>query len=357
MIGTDLNLVLPSLSESMATNISRIATALSQIEDSIAQKATPAALDINAPLDMQGNALTNTTSVQLLPGNVPSTAGSIYYYNGEFYLIDGTGTIQLTANGALNAASVGGIGGDYGGVNPAAVVFDDASGEYRFTEDNTPTWADLKAQDVILMQNGGTGYVRLGVDAAITAGRTFYFKSLPSSGASMLVYNASTSTLEDGAATRATGTQLFTAIDATSTVKGADFKHSDVEMPLSHIGHSEFANGGSAVQRPHQAWRSTGSGTWTFMQHLPLKVGDRVKSVTVRLAKTSTVLARIYIYKWDGTTLTQVATNTTASSSTVELTATVGTPVAIVSGEHWYVQVEWSDGHTMDKLRATFDRP
>lgn len=98
MIGTDLNLTLPSTTETMATNIARIATALQSIEDSIAERVSPAGININAPLDMQGNALTDVAALQFASGNVPSTAGSFYYYNGAWYAIDDVGTIQASSS-------------------------------------------------------------------------------------------------------------------------------------------------------------------------------------------------------------------------------------------------------------------
>lgn len=72
MIGTDLNLTLPSTTETMATNIARIATALQSIEDSIAERVSPAGININAPLDMQGNALGD----QRLTGNAGTGYGA-----------------------------------------------------------------------------------------------------------------------------------------------------------------------------------------------------------------------------------------------------------------------------------------
>lgn len=148
MIGTNLNLDLPTLSDPLATIVSKTVTALSAIQVSIADKATPSALNINSALSMGGNQLTSVGSVTLADGNASAAAGTIYYHLGEFYLIDATGAIQLTASGAINVAGVGGIGGDYGGSNPAQVTYDNASVQYRFMQDGT-NWADVKARDFL----------------------------------------------------------------------------------------------------------------------------------------------------------------------------------------------------------------
>lgn len=216
MIGTDLNLQIPSLSDTYAQMVAKTAAGLQAIEDSLADKATPAALNINAPLDFGGNAVINCTSVQLADGNTPGVAGSLFYHLGEFYAVDSTGIVQITANGQINAAGIGGIGGDYGGVNPAAVTYDNASSQYRFySNGGTGAWADLAARSVIL--EGTNGTVQLKVDDAINVSRILSVKSLPGSGVKLLVYNAATSTLEDASVTNPDGLTVDGNISATGT--------------------------------------------------------------------------------------------------------------------------------------------
>lgn len=155
MPGSNLNLDLPSLSDTMATVVSKLVAAVSAIEDDLAPKITAGELNINAALDMGGNALTDCTSVQLAAGNTPSAVGSIFYENGEFFAIDAAGTVQLTLNGAVNVASQGGFTGDYGkpGVN-AQAYYDSASTQYRFFSD-TAVYADLVARNLFLEGSGG----------------------------------------------------------------------------------------------------------------------------------------------------------------------------------------------------------
>src|ERR1041384_2355978 len=179
MPGQSLNLSLPSLSDTMATIVSKTATALSAIQTDLTPKITPPALNINASLSVAGNALTNIGSLQMVDGNQPTNPGSLYYHNGEFFLVDTTGTIQVTTNGVLNVAGVVGIIGDYGGSNPARVIFNDTAGEFRFQEDQAgPIWADVVCDDLVL--EGASGTVRFNVDAAISGGKTINIKSLNS---------------------------------------------------------------------------------------------------------------------------------------------------------------------------------
>lgn len=189
MIGTDLNLSLPSAADTYSTAISKTAIALQAIEDSIADRATPAGLDITSNLPIGGNHLTNVGGLILASGNTPSTAGSVYYSGGNFYVKDATGVIQLTSAGAINVAGVGGIGGDYGGSNPAIVTFDDLAGEYRFKEDPS-TWADLVASGLVLMETGGSDAVRVTAPVSVTTAYTMTLPAAPPASNAVLMMSA-----------------------------------------------------------------------------------------------------------------------------------------------------------------------
>ncbi len=274
MIGTDLNLTLPDAGQTIATNTARTATCLAALEAAVADKATPAVISINAPLEMNGNALTEVSSAVFVSGNLSSTPGSLFYSGGDWYLVDSVGTIQITDNGAVNAAGIGGIVGDYGGVNPAKVSFDDASGEYRFTED-TGVYADLVADDLVLM--GSAGSVRFSVDAAITTARTINIKSIPAAGCSFLVYDASDSSLKDGAAVDVTNELV-----STNSITASDFKHTTVRSARFSMGN------GNAAYLSNCGADSTGhhivstSSTWVWKgTALPLRAGDRITKIGV----------------------------------------------------------------------------
>lgn len=188
MIGTNLNLDLPSGSDSMAVIVAKLVAALSLVQDSIADDVTPSGMNINGALDLNGNALTEASSILLASGTAPTPAGSLYYHSGEFYAIDATGTIQLTSLGQLNAAGIGGIVGDYGGVNPARVSYDNASGQYRFTR-SAGVWADGVFQNVILESTAGA--VKLSAPSGLSAGYTVTFPTaVPASAGVMEMDNA-----------------------------------------------------------------------------------------------------------------------------------------------------------------------
>ncbi len=272
MPGVDLNLDLPSLSDNFATIVSKMAVALAAIEDDLAALVVPSEININTSLSMAGNALIDTGSLLLVSGNAPTAAGSIYYEDGEFWAIDSTGAIQLTDAGNLNAASLGSIVGDYGGLNPARVTYDNASGEFRFTEE-TGVYADLVCDDVVLV--GTNGSVRLSAGDGITTARQVQIEELPTSGVAGLVYQASDSSLRSGLTVRETGTHLFTNIDVSTSVKHGT-RYVTV-APLNGTGFSIGWAGSNSLIATVAAAPSTGY----FDITVPLIAGDRLSRVTV----------------------------------------------------------------------------
>lgn len=66
-----------------------------------------------------------------------ATAVSIYVSNGEFYFTDNAGnSVQITSNGAINAAGIGGIGGDYASTDNVSLTYDAITFTYTFTDGN-----------------------------------------------------------------------------------------------------------------------------------------------------------------------------------------------------------------------------
>lgn len=294
MPGTNLNLVLPSLSDNLATIVSKTAQALSTIQNDLAPKISAGILNINSTLPFNGNAATGLGSIQLVTGNTPTAAGSLYYLNGEFYAIDATGVIQLTLNGALNAAGIGGIVGDYGGVNPARETYVAASGQYQFTS-SPGVWADLVAAHLIL--EGASGTVKLGVDNAISGATIANFKSFPTSGVSFVVFNAATSTFEDGGVT-----QVSNPLVSTNSIKASALKFTTSIQLNIPTGQGVITSSGSSgptltkdgtYNSPKQ-WQFDTSGVETISFPVKLPAGAKIGGYGFQVNKTSTSTVHMY---------------------------------------------------------------
>lgn len=346
MIGTDLNLVLPTLGDSYSDAIAKIAIALSSVEDSLGDKATPAVLNINEALNLQGNALTNISSLILAAGNLTNLAGSIFYYNGEFYAVDATGTVQLTANGALNATP----GSITNLVSPAAVTWDSASQEFRFTTNNTPTYADLVCDDVVL--KGATGSVRLDVHSAIATSRSMIVKSLPTTGCSFLVYKATDSTVEDSAV----NTDAKTV--AGDVTFAADIKHSSVRN--LNVSLNPAASSTNVTLGVHGLTvASAGVWGWTGPS-LALKAGDRITKIGVRISTASSQNITMRLYKTTDYGVATVIHTYTFNPGTIAglYSQTVTVPETIGTDQFQFVELSGStNGLNLSHVYIEHTRP
>jgi hypothetical protein len=298
MIGSALDLSLPLIGDTMANVVAKTATALAAIEDVLEAKVTPASMNLNAEMALGGNRITGLGALTLVSAAVPTAAGSMYYADGEFYLIDATGAIQVTSEGALNLGATGTIVGDYGGVNPARVTYDDASGEYRFTEE-TGIYADLVADDVILKSAAGS--VRLGATNDITTARSLLVKELAASGVSVMVYNAATSTLEMAETTRATNDVKVTTLNATGNATVNELRHTgNMYKALSPLlDGAAFSGTVTPVQAFGVQYTSAGGSYFLYCR---LKYRDRLKGITLRLNKTSGGNITVQTYRMNGLT-------------------------------------------------------
>ena len=115
---------------------------------------TVGALSIDADLPLNDNSVVGVAGVSFngIPLTVSADNQSMYVRDGELYW-KGAGAIselQITSAGSLNLASLGTIGGDYGGADPALVSYSNLSEEYRFfsNKTDTNTYARMKSSSV-----------------------------------------------------------------------------------------------------------------------------------------------------------------------------------------------------------------
>jgi hypothetical protein len=103
--------------------------------------------------DMDNNAVENAQYLALYEQEDTSSEpiGSLFNYQGNLWWVSATGGAQITTGNSLNAASLGTIGGDYGGGNPASVVFVDGDQTFYFYDDyGALEWARLGARSIDL---------------------------------------------------------------------------------------------------------------------------------------------------------------------------------------------------------------
>jgi hypothetical protein len=116
---------------------------------------TSAALNINDDVSINNKNLEDARSYNMAdnsgPLSDPADVRSLYAVSGELYYNDGIGNqIQITSGGALDASSVGGIGGDYG-TSSANVYYSSVSKTFFFDQD-TNKRAKLDIGDLIIRE-------------------------------------------------------------------------------------------------------------------------------------------------------------------------------------------------------------
>lgn len=345
MPGINLNLPIPSLSDTQTVVVTKIASALTSINTDLAAPVLASEMNINSGLNFNGNAALNL-GYATFGGGTPGAVipGAIYYNNGNWFLVDGTATIQITNAGALNFTLNGGIGGDYAAVS-ALLSYDNAGTRYRFFGSGGTTLVDLDARKLAL--NGTSAIVTLGVDAALLANKTINIKSLPAANVGLLAYDAAATALVDGATVAITASPTFTN---SVTFNGGITVNGNIQAN-GLIKHGNYSKEVSLTTAPGEAISPIGvtystSGvlytTWVSepMTTQGLIVGDVIQSITIRLTKVGTNVTSLTLNKkpFNGANV-QVQTTTSVTNGAQDLTLTIGSPVAIASRERWFLTV------------------
>lgn len=349
MPGVELNLPIPSLSDTQTQVVTKTAQALTLIDSDLAAKVLPSEIDINSALNFAGNPATNVGYITL-GGGTPGVVipGAMYYNNGEWFVVDSTGTIQLTAAGALNLSVNGGIGGDY--IATAALLsFNSAGSKYIFLGAAAASIVDIDVRKVIL--EGTSATVTIGVDAALVSNKVINIKSLPTVGVGLLLYDSAAQAIIDGSTFAMTDTATFSGIlnvtgalttsgttTFTTGFTGANKNVFTKETPFtlgpgsSNVSASTFDNVSSSAD-----------GAWTWRSEpFDLAVGDKITSALLRVTRnsaTTAITANIKKRNVVTGTTTVIQSQAGGGIGTADLTVTVGAPVAIASRERWYFEI------------------
>jgi hypothetical protein len=132
-------------------------------------------ININADLSFNGYNATTFRSVRLqsqasVLGGV-NDLSCLYAVSGNLYYNSGAGQqIQLTIGGALNATSIGGIGGDYS-TSTASVSYSSASQTFTFWQ-SSGTSAYIDCGPLKLHAIGNANAVTFGANASMSSGYT-----------------------------------------------------------------------------------------------------------------------------------------------------------------------------------------
>lgn len=243
-------------------------------------------------LDQLNNPITNVQYLGLYDQTIVPTApiGSMQSYGGDLYWVSASGAAKITTGANLNAAGIGGITGDYGGVNPAQLRFVDVDETY-YAYDNygLGNWARFAARSFDIYGSvAGANKVRV-----TWAGSTSYTITLPAAppgSGTGIVQMASTGTMTASSTVTeitVTGTSTLNdtvtlaanktiVLSGTGVVRHGDYSEAFL-CALSYVpesGASITVFGGTAP------YVSVSAGA-TVHFHVPVQSGRRIKKILV----------------------------------------------------------------------------
>lgn len=349
-IGDTFSQTVPAVGASgtgYATSINAVLTELiARVSSSVPFSAlSGATLDLNnvPAIDFQYLGLYEQASA---PGASP--VGRLERYNNNLYWVGLSGAVQITSGNLLAASGIGGIGGDYGGANPALVSFVDAANRYDFWDDFVGvTYAYLRGRGLsIANAAAGTNYALINYGGAGSYTLTLP-ATLPAANRSVLtVSNAGQLEDNDGTATITNDIVL----GGTTKIQQGDRR--------VHFGPGNFYPSSGVWVEGVGSVQSTTAGTAYFYLE-GLEQNWRLKSAKVRVIKQGVGTTTVSLLRLvDGAVGTTIATGTDAVAGTKFITVTAGTPYTTATGDVFVLQV--TSGNNNDVvygIEVTYDVP
>ena len=304
--------------------------------------------------DLDNSSIINVKDVQFIDNGValPTTPGLMEFHNDEFWFITSAGAIQITQAGSLNTTINGGIGGDYGGANPASVRFIDASNRYDFYDDfGTLTWAygRFRALD---LANGATGLGRARLSFTGVASVDFELPAtLPASDAALVQLDSS------GAITfNDSGNPLTTDLVLGSGIK---IQHDDRIINAVPVGLTSQGTFTTLVCGFQTATLNAGHAI-IYLTPTDIQVGWRIKSVGIQCNKADGTFATTELFTTiaGSPTAVSLATGSSNGAGLTLITATLGSPYTVVTGFGITLVVNSAAvGDAFGNLTITYDQP
>lgn len=315
-------------------------------------------------LDINNQGLTNIGELVFYAQDaVPAGApyGRFASYGGNVYWVSADGVVQITANGSVNVAGVAGIGGDYGGSDPALVSFVGADETYEFYDDFAAAqWAALKASDLHLIDEVTGRIISIGVPAAVATSWVLTLpEDAPAAGTALVSLNAG--------GELATGSTIDTA-EAFSGV--VTFSADPVLSGTTNIRHGErtvqvglaataFGPGPVAVS----VVPTTVSGilvapvdATTINIPLDVHVGWRIISVRATGNKSNADVATIALrHKAAGSSVVIVGSDTSTTTGTYSVDVTGLTHTVLASNKYFVTLVLPKATDTLEMIELIYD--
>jgi hypothetical protein len=353
-IGQDLGVDPPAVGATGPGYATTMNAAVQACIDAIEAGATTSTgLTVDSDLPMNGNDLTEAGSAQFEnKTDAFTTPLALYFRSGNLYANDGSGNqVRLIVNGALDASSLGGIGGDYGGANPALASYDDANSKYLFKKNGT-VYAAMEFGTARYVASTSGNVVSVLAPASLAASYTVTWPTaVPASNGSAMV-------MSTAGVVSTTMTPSWTSVTASGAISGATVTTAEagIRRGEATVSLSPFdARVWDGVDDSTVSIaRNGGTGTWyislTASEYclIPLHVtqGDRIKAVTVQVMDTNAgsgaVTAKLFKATFaTAATRTQVGATQTSAADGTEQTLTIsGLTESVAASVHYYIEIQ-----------------
>ncbi len=290
---------------------------------------------------------------------IPSAAiaGRFVYSDGELWAVNSTGAIQITSGSGLNAAAIGGIGGDYGGANPASVRFVDAATRYDFYDDySTLTWAYQRSRGLDIAAGAtSTVYAQLRYGGAGTL--TFTLPpTIQASGRSVLVMDDTGEILHnDGTYTIENDVVLVGSARVREISRKKTYAFNFYSDRLVGTGSAWSSSEDTNITKG-VIIGTKGTGGGAVKQIDGLDVGTTITSINIRINKQSTGNASSALYKCRDGTVTAVGLAGGTSSTSGWQNLTLSGTYAVESGYSYHVKVLVGDNNdVLESAEITYN--
>lgn len=348
-------------------------------------KVPIAGLNVNADLPFTSAgiyyAITSLKAIDFQPqaaAGMAALAGALFVNSADnelYWRTTGGVNVKLTAGAIINAALIGGIGGDYAGVS-ALVDFIDASDSYRMRQQvggGQQHYAHVSVGDLDLYEffahPSGTAVpvnrVRLSSAAALAASYAVTFAgALPGATSAVQISAGGALSYSNTFANAMTFSALATfnlgatlAVNQNVILSGTGtYKHGDRTKAYGPA-QGMLAGGGALGNTLY--WAAVGVADIVLMQ-IDLETGKQIKSVTYSHQRAGGAMTfKIWREDMTGGTRVQVGTTITVNAGVAFATSTDAAINHVVVVDNAYY-LEWTTGAAADRwygAKITYDQP
>lgn len=297
-------------------------------------------------LDANNQGIGNVNYLGLYPLSIAPTAANqsnlaLATFNNDLYWVNNTGAVKVTSGAGLNASGIAGIGGDYGGSNPAALNFVDATSTYEFYDNFAGSaFAYIKTLGTYVVNGGATALIKYGGVA------TYNFilpTTLPASNNSVMTISSTGQVSHNEAITNDPVLSGTTKIQHGSRSKmyvcRAYKTSTGAVIPINNGFIAGF------VQDCHMALDG-------------VLVDHRVNSVKVRCSKADTSTSTFVIETINSSGAQSIGSATTGVAGVQTVTVSVSSPAKLVAPNA--MAIKFSAGHANDEfytVEVVYDAP